>query len=394
MPKLFQIMPCRVEGYKSTLEGFLKTDEFLISYNDVCNGGSDILIPSGIADHWGSFFYIPSLAYFFGIGADLASKIFFLLYGLICFAISLYFYNKLFKKKKLKLIGFIVIFFLFFISIGIGDTYSFYGLTSLALIPAWFYFIDKYLYISNLKVFIFSVLSGIMIAFSESVRGQSGLAIIFCLMIYFIMDKKKYKVKKAIIIFLILAPLFPFNFFYEHLKDNRNNYLKENNEIVLELTKRGISLNHVRSVWHNAYFGLGFSNDDNPNLPKNNDAYSLNFAKKINPSVVPFTAEYEKILRDEYFKIMINEPLSYVKIILHKIAYLLLYILFFVNIGIYFLLKKKISAEVKYFFFPGIAFNCLLGIMAEPYYQYLLGLFVFCSLMTLHILHHEYFSKK
>ena len=99
------------------------------------------------------------------------------------------------------MIGFIVIFFLFFLSIGIGDTYSFYGLTSLALIPAWFYFIDKYLYISNLKVFIFSVLSGIMIAFSESVRGQSGLAIIFCLVIYFIMDEKKYKVKKQLLFF-------------------------------------------------------------------------------------------------------------------------------------------------------------------------------------------------
>mgnify|MGYP001295567749 CR=1 FL=1 len=394
MPKLFQIMPCRLEGYKSTLEGFVKTNKFLVSYNDVCNGGSDMLIPSGIADHWGSFFYIPSLAYFFDIGADLASKIFFLSYGLICFAISLYFFNKLFNNKKLQLIGFIVIFFLFFLSIGIGDTYSFYGLTSLALIPVWCYFIDKFLYISNIKIFIFSILSGIMIAFSESVRGQSGLTIIFCLLTYFIMNEKKYKIKKAIIILLILIPSLPLNFFYEYLKEERNNYLGKNNEIVLELNKREISLNHVRSVWHNAYFGLGFLNDDNPNLPKNNDTYAVNFAKKINPLVVPFTAEYEKILRDEYFKIMINEPLSYLKIILSKIAYLLLYILLFVNIGLYFLIKKRISAKVKYFFFPGIAFNCLFGIMAEPYYQYLLGLFVFCSLMTLHILHNEYFSKK
>ena len=393
MPKLFQIMPCRVEGYKSTLEGFLRTDKFLISYNDMCNGGSDILIPSGIADHWGSFFYIPSLAYNFNIGVDLASKIFFLLYGFICLTISLHFFNKLFKDKRLKLIGFIVSIFLFFLSIGIGDTYSFYGLTSLALIPVWSYFINKNLFTSNLKILLFSTLSGIMIAFSESVRGQSGLTIVFCLLIYFIMSKKEMKIQKIIVIFLMIIPLVPLNLLYKNLKDSRNEYFENNNDIKLELNKREISLNHVRSVWHNAYFGLGFLNDGNPNLPKNNDTYALNFAKKIDPSVIPFTAEYEKILREEYFKIMIKEPFSYIKIILLKIVYLLSYILLFTNIGIYYLFKKRISEEVKYFYFPGIAFNCLFGIMAEPYYQYLLGLFVFCSLMTLHILKNEYFLQ-
>ena len=66
--KLFQIMPCRLQGYQATLDGYLKTDKFLISFNDVCNGGSEILIPSGISDHLGSFLYIPYFAYKFNAG--------------------------------------------------------------------------------------------------------------------------------------------------------------------------------------------------------------------------------------------------------------------------------------------------------------------------------------
>ena len=90
--KLFQIMPCRLQGYQATLDGYLKTDKFLISFNDVCNGGSEILIPSGISDHLGSFLYIPYFAYKFNIDIDLSKNVFFIGYGIICLFLSLFFF--------------------------------------------------------------------------------------------------------------------------------------------------------------------------------------------------------------------------------------------------------------------------------------------------------------
>ena len=71
-----------------------------------------------------------------------------------------------------------------------------------------------------------------------------------------------------------------------------------------------------------------------------------------------------------------------------------MYFILFANIGIYFLIKNRISKKIKYFFYPGIVFNSLIGVAAEPDYTYLLGMFTFASLMTLFILSENYNKKK
>ncbi len=386
MPQFFQTMPCRVQGFQATLDGYIKSNKYLVSFDDVCNGGLNIFTPAGFADHLGSFFYIPLLANKFDIEVNFATKFFFISYGIICFLISIFFFNKTNLDIKIKIIGSLTIFFLFFLCISISDTYSFYGLTSLALIPMWQYFFEKKLIENNFDIVTFSLFTGIMIAFSESIRGQSGLSLIICLIIYLYFIDKENKFKKLLTILIILLPLIGTQLFFKNLKDSRDSFFLKDQNKILELKKRNIALKNVRSIWHNAYFGLGFLSYDNPNFPKNNDDYSINKVKELNPDIVPFTSEYEKILRKEYFSFIFNYPLYFFKITAAKAGVVLMYIIFFTNIGIYYLYKNELSKNIKYFFLPGIFFNGLIGIVTEPDYTYLLGMFVYCSFMTLFII--------
>ena len=102
MPQLFQIMPCRVQGYKAALEGFNISDTYLVSYNDICINGNNIFSPSGYTDHVGSYLYIPFLSNLFSTTIENTAVLFFSLYGLFCILLSLiglfYFYNSKFAK--------------------------------------------------------------------------------------------------------------------------------------------------------------------------------------------------------------------------------------------------------------------------------------------------------
>lgn len=386
MTQFFQTMPCRVQMYQATIDGYIKSNKYLVSFGDKCNDGLNIFTPAGFADHLGSFFYIPLLANKFSMEINFATKLFFISYGIICFLISIFFFNKTNLDSKLKIVGSLTIFFLFFLCISISDTYSFYGLTSLALIPMWQFFFEKKLINNYFSIITYSLFSGVMIAFSESVRGQSGLSFIVCLIIFFCFMDKENKFKKFLTIIIILLPLVATQLFFKDLKNSREAFFLADQNKILELKKRNIALKNVRSVWHNAYFGLGFLSYDRQDFPKNNDTYSIKKIKKINPDIVPFTSEYENILRKEYFSFIFNYPLYFFKITAAKAGVLIMYIIIFSNIGIYYFFKKKLSKNIKFFFVPGILFNSLIGIVAEPDYTYLLGMFVYCSFMTLFII--------
>ncbi len=382
--KLFQVMPCRVQGYQATLDGYLKTDKLLVSFNDICSNGANILTPSGISDHLGSFLYIPYLSHKFNLDIELSKNIFFIGYGLICLLLSLFFFNKIKFNLLGRVYGYSSIAALFLLNIFISDTYSFYGLTSLALIPLWYYVLKNNLINHIYSLTFLSLLSGLIIAFSETVRGQSGLFILISLTIYYFSERKQINLKLISLFFLIIPLIFS-KILLNNLVDERNTFFNQKPELKLELKKRDIPINHVRAMWHNAYYNLGFLSYDYYDFPKNNDTYSVQRAKQIDPTVVPFTKEYENLLMKEYFNFIKSYPLHFVKISFAKIGVILMYLILFINIGFYFIYKNSVKKRILFFFIPGIILNALLGIAAEPDYSYLLGMFTFSSMMSVYL---------
>ena len=110
----------------------------------------------------------------------------------------------------------------------------------------------------------------------------------------------------------------------------------------------------------------------------------------INPDVILHSKEYEMILKKEYFKFIKNEPLLYLKIIASKFGVILFYSILIINIGFIYIKKNKFNLNTNTFFLTGILFNSLLGIMAEPNYTYLLGLFAFCAMYTTKLIEDSY----
>ena len=271
-------------------------------------------------------------------------------------------------------------------NIFISDTYSFYGLTSLALIPVWYFFFKKNLINEKYSLILYSIFTGLLIAFSEMVRGQSGSIILLCILIYYFFSIEKQIKLKFISLIILIFPLILSQILLSHLSEKRNLFFKENPNFLYELEKRDIPLNHVRAVWHNAYYNLGFLSYYKSEFPKNTDEYSVKKAKKINPNVVPYTKEYEKILMKEYFNFVKDYPLYFIKITFAKLGVIIMYLIVFINIGIYNLFKKGLSNQVKFFFLPGIFLNSSLGLAAEPDYSYLLGMFAFASMMSVYTL--------
>ena len=94
----------------------------------------------------------------------------------------------------------------------------------------------------------------------------------------------------------------------------------------------------------------------------------------------------------EYFKFIKQYPLYFIKISFGKLGVILMYLIIFINFGLYFLFKNKLNKIIFFFFFPGIILNSLLGIAAEPDYSYLLGMFTFASMMSVYL--HDRSDKK
>lgn len=389
--KPFQTMPCRVSSYEAALEGYQITNQYLIAFNDICNGGKNILIPAGYTDYVGSFLYIPFISNLLNLSINYSTILFFSLYGLLCITLSLTGLYKFYTTIPAKIYGTISILLLGILFIFISDTYSFYGLTSLCFLTWWSKLIDKNL-LSSKKKILFLVLTGIVIGFSNSVRGNSGNDILFSIIAVYSMSiffQKKFN--ELINIVLIILPIIIINLFLENIKHSSKQYLINNTNILNER----IDLNYVRAHWHNAYYSLGYLNGENNNdVPEPTDTYSIEKARSINPDIVPYSKEYEKLLKNEYFKFIKNYPFFFVKIKLSKMGVIAFYIIIFLNIGIYYLLKNKCSKKNILFFIPGIILNSLFGIATEPNYTYLLGLFAYCSIFSTNVIDDFYLKSR
>ena len=381
--KFFQTMPCRVKAYQSALDGYNLTDKYLIAYNDVCNFAADILMPAGLSDYVGSYIYIPFLSSLFNITINQSTFLFFTCYGILCIFLSLFGLLKLYKSKLSKIYGTFSIIALGLLFIIISDTYCFYGLTTLALIPWWSKLLE-FKYEKYKKFILLFFITGFLIGFSNTVRGHSGTGILLSITLLLVVNVYLSKeFRKLLSLIIIFVPILLINFQINNLKIEAKNYLLDNTNI----SSFAIDLNFNRALWHNAFYNLGYLDDhSDKNVPESTDFYSINTAKKINPEIVLFSEEYEKLLKNEFINFVKNNPLFFIKTISSKLGVIIMYIILFMNIGVYFLIKNKVKKGSFIFFILGIGFNSLFGILAEPDYTYLLGMFAFSSLFTVKIL--------
>tara|TARA_B100000787_G_scaffold169917_1_gene162874 strand:- start:118 stop:1284 length:1167 start_codon:yes stop_codon:yes gene_type:complete len=386
VPQLFQTMPCRVSGYQAALDGLNISETYLVAFNDICNSGKDILSPAAHSDYVGSYIYIPFFSKLFNLNIEITTILFYSLYGIICILISLVGLFKFYNSNISKIYGATFIVSIGLLCIFISDTYCFYGLTSLALIT-WWTKLKELEKINYKKLILLTLITGLIISFSNTVRGNSGNDVLLSILILLIFNT--YKNKKFLglwSICLIVIPIFLINLQIKRVEIKAKNYL-----IKVKDIEKIYDLNFNRALWHNAYYGLGYLSIDNQDVPIPTDTYAVEKARKVNPKVIIYSDEYEKILKNEFIKFVKKNPFLFIQITASKAGMVLLYFLIFFNIGIYYLFKNKVRFETTIFFVPGIILNFLFGIAAEPHYVYLLGMFAYSGLFTTKIIE-DYYS--
>ena len=110
------------------------------------------------------------------------------------------------------------------------------------------------------------------------------------------------------------------------------------------------------------------------------------------PDVIKYGVEYERILRNEYFKFIVAHPFFFIKTIFAKSGVIFMYFILFANIGFILSFFYKPSKDLIIISVIGLFFNALFGIIVLPEYQYLCGFIVFATMFGIFNIDNALFS--
>ena len=136
--------------------------------------------------------------------------------------------------------------------------------------------------------------------------------------------------------------------------------------------------------WHSVYIGLGYI----PNKYKIQylDQSGMAAALAVDPKVTLYSEEYNQILKDKIISILKNDFGFIVKVVMAKMAMVLLYIVVFANVGIFLCGKQRPGLSVLFPFLLSGFFYSIPGLLVMPNQRYILGLIslsiVFCVYMS------------
>jgi MFS family permease len=377
IPFVDNLMPFRYQHLQWTLKGLEMTGVPLIEYD-----GTKYL-PAGISDDTGIYYFIPQIAKLLNVNLDWAIFIFFTFSFLLPIITVLFIVSKLCKKNIYKYYSFfniLVISCYLFIR---GDIYIFSALIPLFILPLLFYLHIKENNIKKLYFIYFFI--GIIFSFSNFIRNHSATSVLVFITIFLIFQYKSIKNKIYFIMLFLLVGIFISNLIINSFKENRDNFLFYNNNPNLYVE------GHV--FWHTIYLGLGFLNNIYGIKYDDNIAYYL--AKQKNPNIDLHSKEYENIMKSEVINTVKKDPWFILKTLFAKFGVILIYIIIFINIGFYFIIKKLFKNI--FIFIPllgGLVFNMIFPLIAMPFPSYLSGFIAYLILLNIFSLFDYSYLKK
>jgi hypothetical protein len=351
-----EVMPCQYQMLLEALSGYEKTGMSLIAYD------GRVFKPAGLGDDLGIYYFIPKMAHAFDISTSQSINIFFI--GII--SISLFFGIMgcflLFKKQGMKFIGLFELILLALFSIMVGGTYIIFSSIAIAIIPLFLSFTRR----PKLKTtfIIFLLVTGFVIGIAHFLRSHSGTGVLIYIIIFLLFGPQiQWKQKLFLFLVITIGFLTPVICF-DRLLNQRDNYLKNNYPNYEQVLRQ-------HPFWHSVYIGLGFL--ENEYGIKYRDEVAAEKVRAISPSTPYLSKEYERILRNEVFKLIIRHPLFFAITVFAKLGVIIFYLLISANVGLItvpFYLKRW---PLEFSFWSAMAFNALFGILVVPDYRYLMG---------------------
>jgi len=350
------IMQTRLETIDQTIQGYQQTGVPLIYFN------GEGLGPIGATYATGIYYFIPLVARLFDLNAQQAASCFY--YGIIGFSLVLGFAGAclLFRSWVTRGLTLLGLSWLGIISINSGDVYSVPPATVVAVLPWFLYFSKKNKLTPAFLVFCF--LSGVVIAFSNSIRthGATGLVLFMGVVIIFLIQyplKEKLKLVTAITLGLLVPIIF-----YSYLSGKRDDYLTQQAGINQPVKQEYV-------FWHHIYIGFGYLN--NPLGIEYKDESALDRVRSISPSTVYLSTEYVQILKNEVLSLIRHQKSFVIYTVFAKIGVMLFFFIYSANMGLIaaYYYPKKWALESA--FLIAILFSTAPGILVMPNRKYILG---------------------
>ena len=350
----------RLERIQEAIRGYDETGTPLIFFD------GEVFRPAGITDHIGVNYFIPFVARSFDLKALEAATSFY--YGIMWSSLIIGFIGScfLFHSWVSRGLAFLGLVWLARILIYSGDQYVVPPATIVALLPWFLYFSKKNKLTPAFLTFCF--LSGVAIAFSNSIRVQGATGMIFFMGIVIVFLTQLSKKSRIQLISIVGVGLLVPYLFFSYLSHQRDAVLSQKIENYQTPAQRIL-------FWHNAYIGFGFLN--NPMGIVYKDSVAEDKVRSISPNTVKRSPEYEQILKYEVLYILRYKRDFFIYTVFAKIGVMLFFLLKSANLGLiaaYFYPKNR---SLDFAFVSALLFSSLFGIMVMPLVHYVLGFIAF-----------------
>ena len=351
------VMQCRIADVSHAIAGYAKTGVGLVGWN------GEKFLSGNMGDDPGLYYFVPRIAALTHTETRHAISLFLIglaLLGLIPGIIGALLHFKTWTGKAIACaaMGLLTV-----ISLRVGDVYIASSASVFATIPLFLYFAAKNRFTPQFGFFLFA--AGIAVGAADWIRAQAGYGplLFMAVAIGFGLTKIALKQRAALLACLVVG-MFASGLVFRSIHNRGEAYLAAHQPGYQPLAQR-----HV--VWHSIYIGLGFL--DNPYGIKYLDEIGRDKAASIDPDVAFCSADYERIIRGEVFRIARAHRGFVLETLFAKAGVLLMYLLLFANIGL--LAARRIPAPrwLNAAFFTGMAFSALPGLLVMPDLSYVLG---------------------
>ncbi|MBT3455912.1 hypothetical protein HN446_02510 [bacterium] len=363
-----QISSSRLAGVQSAIAGLKVAGTSLVGASKSGSG----FFAVGQSDDYGIYYFVPKIATFLNVSAELAYHLFFYFTLVLSFSIGFFLMCQVFEKLLSRVICFFCLAALFVVTCYVWGVYIFMVACPVLLVSLAIYIFHKRLNVIFLSFLLF--LSGVFCYFSHFIRAYSCVAalLFIAIIIFFARD---YTRKEKFLLLVFLSFGFACSLMYvKYLFEARDNFLAEHgkNSFVVETEKK-----HV--FWHATLGGLGFVNNEYG--IKFDDSTICKYVYKKFPEVKRYpSVEYELAAKKCVFAFIKEKPKFVLFNYFAKLGIIFLYFIIFANIGILCAVSRRKLLILDIAFFVAAVFSSIFGVLTLPNTIYLLGFIAVATL--------------
>jgi hypothetical protein len=321
------------------------------------------------SDDPGLYLLVPELAQLSGLSIAESVDVLIVSSVVLAGVVGLWGLLKIAKTTAGRRIGVITFVLIVVEVLRAGQVYALGVLPAIACVP-WIIFFAFRAQLTPGSIFTM-IASGALAQTANTIRSYSGTALfIFAVIVVLGIYKSRLELRLAMITALLVG-IVSAALVFHGIYAKRDEFLRRQPGAVVE-TAGG----HV--FWHSVYIGLGFIS--NPEVPAYRDDVAYDKAHQVRPDVIPYTPEYEQVMRNQVWELTKRKPLLLIENLLLKMVIVLLSCLLFTHVGLYAaaIAVKPFALEIA--FWLAIGFSALPGIVVMPLRAYIIGMVVFCAL--------------